>query len=907
MTPMQRPSTTPTAEHRRLAEDGPAWRRFGPYLAERQWGTVREDYSPHGTAWDAFPHDHARSRAYRWGEDGIAGFSDDRQLLCLSLALWNTHDPILKERLFGLTGSEGNHGEDVKERYRYLDATPSHAFQRMSYRYPQTAFPYEALVAGNRARGKGDPEFEVEDTGAFDDGRAFDVGVTYAKAAPDDVLLRVRVTNLGPDDAPVVLMPQIWFRNVWSWGDPGDRPGLRGRADGGVDVDHPQLGSFVWYADGADRVAFCENDTNHPMLHGAAHAGGTYKDGLGRLVVHGDEGAVNRDPRGTKAGAIWRLNVAAGATVTVRVRLAPRPLAEPFGDFDAVFAAREREADAFYDAIHGPLTDPDTRRVQRQAFAGMLWSKQVYRLDVARWLAGDPGQPEPPRERHQGRNADWTHLNNADVISMPDTWEYPWYAAWDLAFHCLPLAQVDPAFAKDQLLLLTREWYLHPNGQLPAYEWAFGDVNPPVHAWAAWRVFEIDRAQRGDVGDLDFLERVLHKLLLNFTWWVNRKDAHGHNLFQGGFLGLDNVGVFDRSAPLPVDGHLEQADGTAWMAMYALDLLRISLELAQHRPVYEDLATKFFEHFLYIAGAMGNVGGRGIDLWDEDDGFFYDVLHYDDATDGRSEMTPLRVRSLVGLIPLFAVMTLEPGLLERLPGFHGRMRWFLRHRPELAGLISRWEESGEGSLHLLSLLRGHRMKRLLRRMLDEGEFLSEFGIRSLSKHHLGNPYELEVGGVVHTVRYEPGESASGMFGGNSNWRGPIWMPVNFLLIESLRRFHAYYGDDFRVEHPTGSGRLLSLAEIADDLSGRLARLFLRRPDGRRPCLVPANGAADAGNDADANHEDVTFHEYFHGDTGRGLGASHQTGWTGLIATLLATTAPVAPDAASTPVAARRPS
>ncbi|MFU8887373.1 MAG: MGH1-like glycoside hydrolase domain-containing protein [Trueperaceae bacterium] len=896
-------AVTPTAEHLRLAEarDGTAdWRRFGPYLAERQWGTVREDYSADGTAWDYFPHEHARSRAYRWGEDGLAGFSDDRQLLCLGLALWNGRDPILKERLFGLTGQEGNHGEDVKEDYRYLDAVPSHAFQRMRYRYPQAAFPYDALVAENRARGKDAPEFELEDTGVLDDGRVFDVEVTYAKAAPDDLLLRVRVTNRGPEAAPIVVVPQVWFRNTWSWGDPGERPSLRARDDGGVDVRHPELGDFVWSADQPDRIAFCENETNHPRLHGApAVAGATYKDGLDRLVVHGDEDAVTA-AEGTKVGAIFRREVAAGATVEFRARLVPvadaaaTPATPPFADHADLMAARAQEADAFYDRVHGALRDPDARRVQRQAFAGMLWSKQVYRFDVARWLAGDPGQPEPPAARRGGRNAEWRHLHHEDVLSMPDAWEYPWYAAWDLAFHAVPLAQVDPAFAKDQLLILTREWAMHPNGQLPAYEWAFGDVNPPVHAWATWRVFEIDRAQRGDDGDLDFLERMLHKLLLNFTWWVNRKDAHGLNLFQGGFLGLDNVGVFDRSAPLPVDGHLEQADGTAWMAMYALDLLRIALELAPRRPAYEDLATKFFEHFLYIAGAMRDVGGHGIDLWDERDGFFYDVLHYDDAVDGRCEMEPLKVRSLVGLVPLFAVMTLEPGALERLPRFRERMRWFLRHRPELAALISRWEEPGEGSRHLLSLLRGHRMKRLLHRMLDENEFLSPFGIRSLSKHHLERPYRVEVGGAVHTVRYEPGESTSGMFGGNSNWRGPVWLPMNFLLVESLRKFHGYYGDDFLVEHPTGSGRKLSLAAIADDLAGRLARLFLRGPDGRRPSLAgEASDAVDAPGSAglDVQDDDPLFHEYFHGDTGRGLGAAHQTGWTGLVATLLADGAP----------------
>ncbi|PKN59447.1 MAG: glucosidase [Deltaproteobacteria bacterium HGW-Deltaproteobacteria-14] len=865
-----------------------AWRLFGPYLSERQWGTVREDYSPDGTAWDYFPHDHARSRAYRWGEDGLGGFSDAQQRLCLGVALWNTRDPILKERLFGLTGPEGNHGEDVKELYYFLDATPSHAWMRMLYKYPQAAYPYEQLVAGNRARGKADPELELVDTGAFADGRYFDVFIEYAKGGPEDVLMRVRVCNRGPDDAPVVVVPQAWFRNTWSWGDGGDgaeRPSMRAVDAGRVALTHPTLGAFELAADAPDRLAFCDNDTHHRRLYGATEQDGAgfFKDGLHALIVDGDEGAVNPAQVGTKVGAIWRRVVPAGGEVELRVRLTRPGRAGAFADFDATFARREAEAEGYWDAVHGGVRDPDERRVQRQALAGMLWSKQYYYFDVPRWLDGDPGQPAPPEGRKQGRNHGWGHLNNADIISMPDTWEYPWYAAWDLAFHCLPLAQVDADFAKDQLLLLTREWYMHPNGQLPAYEWAFGDVNPPVHAWATWRVFEIDRAQRGDAGDLDFLERVLHKLLLNFTWWVNRKDAHGLNLFQGGFLGLDNIGVFDRSAPLPVAGHIEQADGTSWMAMYALNLLRISLELAQHRPVYEDIATKFFEHFLYIAGAMKNVGGHGIDLWDERDGFYYDVLHYDDPAAQRCETVPLRIRSLVGLLPLLAVETIGPELLDRVPGFRDRMHWFLEHRPELAALTSRWEVPGQGSRHLLSLLRGHRMKLLLRRMLDEAEFLSDYGVRGLSKHHAEHPYRFDVGGVSHSVSYQPGESDSGLFGGNSNWRGPIWMPVNYLLVESLRKFHTYYGDDFRVEFPTGSGTRLSLAEIAAALSARLCRLFLRDADGRRAAL-----GDDPLLQSDPHFRDhVLFYEYFHGDSGRGVGASHQTGWTGLVATLLA--------------------
>ena len=879
-----------TPEHQRLANDRTGeerWRRFGPYLSERQWGTVREDYSPHGTAWDSFPHDMARSRAYRWGEDGLAGFSDHRQRLCLGVALWNTHDPILKERLFGLTGPEGNHGEDVKEIYYYLDAVPSHAYLRMLYKYPQSAYPYDTLVNENRRRGRGKPEFELIDSGVFDDDRYFDVFIEYAKHEPEDMLMRVRVCNRGPVDAPIVVIPQAWFRNTWSWGRWPDRPTLQARGRGHVDLSHPSLGSFVLHCDAPDGLAVCDNETNHSRLFGMLRSNGFFKDGLHDYVVHGQETAVNPAGQGTKVGAVWKRTVEAHGDVTFRIRLARHALADPFGAFDDVISRRRDEADAFYDTIHPPHLSDAERQVQRQALAGMLWSQQFYYFDVPQWLEGDPAQPQPPASRHQGRNKEWLHLNNADVISMPDKWEYPWYAAWDLAFHCLPLALVDADFAKRQLLLLTRDWYMHPNGQLPAYEWAFGDVNPPVHAWATWRVFEIDRARRGDQGDLEFLERVLHKLLLNFTWWVNRKDAHGLNLFQGGFLGLDNIGVFDRSAPLPVDGHVEQADGTAWMAMYALNLLRISIELAKHRPAYEDIASKFFEHFLYIAGAMRNVGGRGLDLWDEADGFFYDILHCDSADRSRCESVPLRIRSLVGLVPLFAVETLTEDVLERLPAFSARMDWFLRHRPDLAALVSRWQTPGAGSQHLLSLLRGHRMKRLLRRMLDETEFLSDFGIRALSKHHHEHPYRLEIGGATHTVGYQPGESDSGLFGGNSNWRGPIWMPVNYLLIDSLHQFHDYYGDDFLVECPTGSGTMLNLRQIADELSARLCRLFLPGAAGDRPCLGPHDKFRHDPRFSDH----LLFHEYFHGDDGHGIGASHQTGWTGLIASLLAESTP----------------
>ncbi len=872
---------SPTAESLRLeaANAGKElWRRWGPYLAERQWGTVREDYSPGGDAWDYFPHDHARSRAYRWGEDGIAGFCDHQARLCLALALWNGRDPILKERLFGLTNSEGNHGEDPKELYYFLDATPTHSWLRMLYKYPQRAFPYAQLLAENARRGKREPEFELLDTGIFDDDRYFDVVVDYAQAAPGDILMRITAHNRGPEAAELHLAPQLWFRNTWSWRDGAPRPSLSATGTHTIFARHAELGNRVLECDGAPELLFCDNDTN-PRRHGGdPQRHGFFKDGIHEAIVLGRREAVNPAREGTKVAAHYRLTVPAGGSATVRLRLRPAGAEAPaLADFDAIMAARAAEADDFYAHLQRDLRDADARLVQRQAFAGMIWSKQFYYYDVQEWLAGDPAQPAPPRERRHGRNCDWTHLTNADIISMPDTWEYPWYAAWDLAFHCIPLALIDAHFAKRQLVLLTREWYMHPNGQLPAYEWNFSDVNPPVHAWAAWRVFQIDRKQRGGHGDLVFLERVFHKLMLNFTWWVNRKDASGRNIFQGGFLGLDNIGVFDRSKPLPTGGHINQADGTSWMAMYSLNLLRIALELAQHNHVYEDIATKFFEHFLGIAEAMNNIGDEGLGLWDEADEFYYDVLNLPSG-----ESRALRVRSMVGLIPLFAVETLEPSLLDELPDFKRRLEWTLTNRPALAQLVSRWQEPGAGERRLLSLLRGHRMKCLLRRMLDETEFLAPHGVRAMSRAHLEKPYEFDEGDVHLTVRYEPGESSSFLFGGNSNWRGPIWMPVNFLLIESLQKFHHYYGEDFKVECPTGSGTYLTLEEIAAELSRRLTTLFLKDSKGERPVLQP-----HAKQVRDPHFRDfVLFAEYFHGDTGRGLGTMHQTGWTGLIAKLL---------------------
>ncbi len=856
--------------------NAPEWRRWGPYLSERQWGTVREDYSPHGEAWDYFTHDHARSRAYRWGEDGIAGISDKNQHLCLGLALWNGEDPILKERLFGLTNGEANHGEDVKELYYYLDATPTHSYLKMLYKYPQRAFPYAWLVEENRSRGKDRPEFELLDTGAFDDDRYFDVFVEYAKADVHDVLMLITAHNRGPEDAPLFILPQLWFRNEWSWGHQSGKPEMSATEQGCIVTRHGKLGTYHCHFEGAPDLLFCDNETNVQRLYGMPDQG-YFKDAFHEYVIHGNHHAVNPQQTGTKAAGSFQFMVPAHGKVEVRVRLSVTPNKNPFADFDVVVNARRADADAYYAELQADLPDDDARLIQRQALAGMIWSKQFYYFDVPQWLEGDPAMPAPPVERRLGRNSEWQHLNNADIISMPDKWEYPWYAAWDLAFHCVTFAMVDSAFAKDQLLLMTRVWYMHPNGQIPAYEWAFGDVNPPVHAWAAWEVYKTERDANGGIGDTEFLERILHKLLLNFTWWVNRKDAAGNNIFQGGFLGLDNIGVFDRSAPLPTGGYINQADGTSWMAMYSLNLMRIALELAQHNHVYEDIATKFFEHFLYIAKAMNNIGGQGIGLWDEDDQFFYDVLRTPDGA-----MTPLKVRSMVGLIPLYAVEIIEPELLDKLPDFKRRLEWFMKYRPELAALVSHWAEPGRGDRHLLSLLRGHRMKRLLQRMLDETEFLSDYGVRSLSRAHLDQPYVFSCGTQPLHVKYQPAESEAGMFGGNSNWRGPIWFPVNYLLVTSLRRFAEYYGDEFKIECPTGSGQLLSICEVADELAQRLTRLFRKDAAGRRPVY---GDQAKLQNDPHF-HYYILFHEYFHGDNGRGVGASHQTGWSGLVAKLL---------------------
>jgi len=871
-----------TAEDNRLAESAARtkhWKRWGPYLSERAWGTVREDYSAYGNAWEYLPHDHARSRAYRWNEDGIAGISDRRQMICFAVALWNEQDPILKERLFGLTGNEGNHGEDVKEYYFYLDSTPTHSYMKYLYKYPQSEFPYSQLVEENRRRGKDQPEFELLDTGVFDGNRYFDVFVEYAKGDVEDILIKVTVANRGPEAANLRLLPTVWFRNTWSWGNSKRKPSLRQIGpDPVVELNLHQAGSRRLYCEGSPELLFTENETNAKRLFGAENRSAYAKDGINDYVVHGATDAVNEEKVGTKAAAHYKLTVGAGERIEVRLRLtdADFKTKSAFADFDKIFARRKVEADEFYATVIPSDLSPDAKNVMRQGFAGMLWSKQFYHYVIKDWLQGDPGNPPPPAERLKGRNSQWPHLYNADIISMPDKWEYPWYAAWDLAFHCIPLALVDPDFAKEQLTLMLREWYMHPNGQIPAYEWAFGDVNPPVHAWAAWRVYKIDKKRKGK-GDRAFLQRIFHKLMLNFTWWVNRKDAEGMNIFQGGFLGLDNIGVFDRSAPLPTGGYIEQSDGTSWMAMYTLNLLAIALELAGEEPCYEDVASKFWEHFIYIANAMSHRGHDGMGLWNEDDGFFYDVLR---LLDGNH--FPMKIRSMVGLIPLFAVETLEPEVLAKLPDFKRRLEWFIDNRPDLTENLACMRTEGMGERRLLSIATQEQLRRILKYMLSEEEFLSPFGIRALSRFHRDNPYTLRVNENEHRVDYEPGESSTGLFGGNSNWRGPVWFPVNFLLVESLQKFHHYLGDDFKVEFPTGSGNHLTLWEVAGELSRRMTSIFLQDENGRRPVF---------GNlekfQTDPHWRDlVLFHEYFHGDSGAGVGACHQTGWTGIVTKLM---------------------
>jgi hypothetical protein len=846
------------------------WRDWGPYVSERAWGTVREDYSADGDAWAFFPHDHARSRAYRWNEDGLAGICDDRQLLCFSLALWNGRDPFLKERLFGLAGPEGNHGEDVKECWWYLDSTPTHSWMRWRYMYPQAEFPYQRLRSENEHRGREQPEFELLDTGIFDAGRYWEITADYAKASPEDLLIRITVRNAGPDAATLDVLPTLWFRNTWSWATGQPRPSIR-LQDGELLAEHPELGSRMLSASdspdasGSPDALFCENETNARRLFGPGAPVTTPfpKDGINDHLVSG-AATVNPAQRGTKASFRYRLTVAPGESATVELRLTDT--GGGLGDdFAAVMATREREADEFYAEVTPPGASADEALILRQALAGMLWSKQFFHFDVRRWLEGDPAYPPPPPERLAGRNHEWTHLNNRDVISMPDKWEYPWYASWDLAFQCVALAQVDPEFAKSQLILLSREWYVHPNGQLPAYEWNFGDVNPPVQAWAALRVYEI----AGDE-DFDFLERVLHKLLLNFNWWVNRKDIVGDNLFEGGFLGLDNIGPFDRSR-LPVAGVLEQSDGTAWMAMYCQDLLEMALELCKHDNVYEDLATKFFEHFSLIGSALNEQG-----LWNEEDGFYYDVLR----TDGES--MPMRARSVVGLLPLAAVTTIGPVTMAALPDFAQRVQWFVDNLTPGQEVIQHLDSPAHAGWRMLSIVDEAKLRRLLTAMLDPDEFLSDHGLRGLSRRHLEHPLVIDIGGVTETLDYEPGESRTGLFGGNSNWRGPVWFPLNYLLIETLRVYHRFLGDGFQVQCPAGSGDELNLAEVADELADRLIGIFRRRQDGTRPVF----GDYRLPQQDPGWRDLILFHEYFHGDSGAGLGASHQTGWTGLVANLI---------------------
>jgi hypothetical protein len=855
------------------------WQRWGPYLSERSWGNPREDYSATGEAWDFFTHDHARSRTYRWSEDGIAGICDNHQRLCFAFAFWNGVDPILKERLFGVSGPEGNHGEDVKEYYYYLDSTPTHSYMKALYKYPQAPFPYSVLVETNRRRSRAEHEYELIDTGIFDDNRYFDIFIEYAKNDVNDILVRATIINRSPDPATLYLLPTLWFRNTWSWGYGIPRPELA-RFDTHTIVSREQsLGDIRLWLEDAPPLLFTENETNTLRMWGWQGAQPYTKDAFHRYLIENEQSAVNPDETGTKACGLYRIELegdgsaACSRVLHFRLYSASSPGGATPPDFHQVFLDRIEEADDFYSFAPVALSD-DARMVQRQAFAGLLWSKQFYHYVVEEWLKGDPAMPPPPPGREQGRNRTWIHVYNDDVLLMPDKWEYPWFAAWDLAFHTIAMAMVDPDFAKHQLALLLREWYQSPNGQLPAYEWEFSDVNPPVHPWACWRVFQIDRKLSGRA-DVEFLESAFHKLLMNFTWWVNRKDSQGNNIFEGGFLGLDNIGVFDRSKPLPTGGFIEQADGTAWMGMFCLTMLRIAIELTPHDRSYEDIASKFFEHFLYIASAMNRLGGDG--LWDDEDGFFYDRLQLPDG--GK---IPLRLRSLVGLIPLFAVATLDADAIDRMPGFKRRMQWFIKHRPDLCLNVASITRPGQEERTLLSLVHPSRLARVLQIMLDENEFLSPHGIRGISRYHLEHPFILKVNGSQYSVNYEPAESTTNLFGGNSNWRGPVWFPVNYLMIESLQRFHHYYGDEMLVEFPTGSGVKLNLSQVACQLSRRLSRLFLRDENGRRPVF----GGAEKFQCDPHFRDHILFYEYFHGDNGAGLGANHQTGWTALVAKLL---------------------
>lgn len=869
-----------SAEYIRLQEDKERkkhWKKWGPYLTERQWGTVREDYSPDGAAWENVTHDDARSKAYRWGEEGIAGISDDKQKLCLAWAFWNGKDPFIKERLFGLTGNQGNHGEDVKEIYYYLDSTPTHSYMKMLYKYPQEEFPYSKLVEENRKAGKLQDEFELIDSGLFDEDRYFDIFIEYAKNDVEDIIAIVTVHNRGPEAAKLTLMPTVWFRKTWFTGHEPFMPKITKLNDHSIKAFNPKSGNYIFSFCSNSDLAFCNNETNREKLYGIPNEQSFCKDGINNFIVSGDRKGLNPNNIGTKAAAIFELEIPAGGQKSIKLRMQHQVEDKPLETCEESMALRIKEADQFYDTIQDRVTDSDLKSIQRQAFAGLMWSKQFYYYDVNRWLEGDAGRYTPPDQRKKGRNNNWRHLQNYDIISMPDKWEYPWYAAWDLAFHCIPIARIDPEFAKDQLLLLLNEWYMHPNGQIPAYEWNFSDVNPPVHAYAVQRVYQIDKKLNGGKGDREFLERAMHKLMLNFTWWVNRKDSEGNNIFEGGFLGLDNISLFDRNHAQYYQGKLEQADGTSWMAMFSLNLLRIALDLCEFNTVYQFSATKFLEHFLYIAGAMNNISAEHISLWDDEDNFFYDVFHLKGK-----EPKKLKVRSIVGLIPLFAVEPIREDLFNNLPEFKKRLDFFLREKPKLASLVSSWIQPGYDKRRLFSLLRGHRMKSVLHKMLDSEEFLSEYGIRSLSKYYEKRPYAMKINGDTLSIKYTPGESDTRMFGGNSNWRGPIWFPINFLIIESLKKFDFYYGGDFSIEYPTGSGNYLTMDIIAKELSLRCMKIFMKDKNGHRPVYGKNKKFQE-----DPHFKDyILFYEYFHGDSGKGLGASHQTGWTGLVAEMV---------------------
>ncbi|MBA4302539.1 Glycosyl hydrolase family 63 C-terminal domain-containing protein [Algoriphagus alkaliphilus] len=869
-----------SAEHIRLQEDKERkkhWKKWGPYLTERQWGTVREDYSPDGAAWENVTHDDARSKAYRWGEEGIAGISDHKQKLCLAWGFWNGKDPFIKERLFGLTGNQGNHGEDVKEIYYYLDSTPTHSYMKMLYKYPQAEYPYQKLIDENRKAGKLQDEYELIDTGVFDEDRYFDIFIEYAKNDAEDIFSIVTVHNRGPEDAKLIVMPTVWFRKTWFTGHEPFMPTISKLDDHSIKAFNPKSGNYIFTFCSNTDLVFCNNETNREKLYGIPKDQIFCKDGINDFIVSGDRRGLNPQNMGTKAAAIFELEIPAGGSKSIKMRMQHQIEEKPLESSKESVELRKKEADEFYDTIQDRVTDADLKSIQRQAFAGLMWSKQFYYYDVNRWLEGDAGRYTPPEQRKKGRNNNWRHLQNYDIISMPDKWEYPWYAAWDLAFHCIPIARIDPEFAKDQLQLLLNEWYMHPNGQIPAYEWNFSDVNPPVHAYAIQRVYQIDKKLNGGKGDQEFLERAMHKLMLNFTWWVNQKDSDGKNIFEGGFLGLDNISLFDRSHASHYQGKLEQADGTSWMAMFSLNLLRISLDLCEFNKVYQFTATKFLEHFLYIAGAMNNISQEHISLWDDEDSFFYDVFHLKGK-----EPKKLKVRSIVGLIPLFAVEPIREELFDDLPEFKKRLDFFLSEKPKLAALVSSWIQPGYDKRRLFSLLRGHRMKSVLHKMLDSDEFLSDYGIRSLSKYYEKNPYGMKINGDTLSIKYTPGESDTRMFGGNSNWRGPIWFPINFLIIESLKKFDFYYGGDFSIEYPTGSGNFLTMDIIAKELSLRCMRIFMKDKNGHRPVYGKNKKFQE-----DPHFKDyILFYEYFHGDSGKGLGASHQTGWTALIAEMI---------------------